>query len=68
MQATKLPIAGTATQDFTGKITTERGAMSYGARNMPHDLRNAGFKTTVVRGEESYKGTYRACWRIGYAK
>lgn len=64
----RLPIAGTATLDQDGIVVTAVGAIRWGVRNMPADLKRAGFLTTVCRGNEPHNGTYRQCWRVNYSK
>ena len=56
-------IAGTETIDHPeGMITTHAGALRFARRNMPADLKRAGFVATVC---DSMHGPW---WRINYGK
>ena len=59
----RLTIQGSATpSNPAGIVVSRAGALSYARRNMPRDLRKAGFIASVARG---YYGDY---WVINYGK
>jgi len=58
---TTRPICGTQTPNNpAGTITTKRGAMVWARKNMPADLKRAGFVPSVFDGARG--------WRVNYSR
>jgi hypothetical protein len=64
----KLPVCGSATLDSAGIFLSEKGAVRFAQKNMPRDLKAAGFKASVCLGQDIFEGKYRDGWRVNYGK
>lgn len=64
----KYPIAGSGTIDSDGIFVTEKGAQLYARKNMPSDLKAAGFSASVNLGTDIYNGKRRSAWIVNYGK